>query len=188
MKQKTLPSIHSNHSNMKTTGKLTSRLFAGIAALTCMIGLSACATAAPLTTMEPVGPKPADVRPSGPMLGYLKVYNSTREYSNGDVLYYPHRRYFLYNLEGARIKMIDNRMSRKDEEPQSVPLPVGKYYVVAETENDTLVRVPVVIKGGSTTFVNLERGTPVGSGLKDADASRIGTGPEGQVVGWRANF
>jgi hypothetical protein len=173
---------------MKTFNSKVPRCFAGIAALlTCMIGFSACSTA-PLTTLDTVGPKPADVHPSGPMLGYLKVYNSTREYANGDVTYSPHRRYFLYNLAGARIKTVDNRSSRKDEEPQSIPLPVGKYYVVAETENDTLVRVPVVIKGGSTTFVNLERGTPVGSGLKDADASRTGTGPEGQVVGWRANF
>jgi len=173
---------------MKTSVTKISRLFIGVAALTCLTGLSACAAAAPLTTLDTVGPKPSDVRPSVPMLGYLKVYNSTREYANGDVTYSPHRRYFLYNLEGARIKTVDNRSSRKDEEPQSVPLPVGKYYVVAETENDTLVRVPVVIKGGSTTFVNLERGTPVGSGLEGADASRTGTGPEGQVVGWRANF
>ena len=173
---------------MKTTGKLTSRLFAGIAALTCMIGLSACATAASLTTMEPVGPKPADVRPAGPMLGYLKVYNSTREYQNGDVLYNPHRRYFLYNLKGERIKAVDNRSSRKDEEPQSVALPVGKYYVIAETDGNILVRVPVVIKGGSVTFVNLQHGVPAGSGLDSADSSRTGTGPEGEVVGWRAKF
>ena len=173
---------------MNAPRNTVTRIFTGITALGCVISLAACSTAAPLTTLDTVGPKPADVHPAGPMLGYLKVYNSTREYSNGDVLYSPHRRYFLYNLDGRRLRTVDNRASRKDEEPQSVALPVGKYYVLAESENEGLVRVPVVIKGGSTTLVNLESGTPKGSGLDEADASRVSKSAGGQAVGWRADF
>jgi len=173
---------------MNAPRNTVTRIFTGITALSCVISLAACATASPLTTLETVGPKPADVHLAGPMLGYLKVYNSTREYSNGDVLYSPHRRYFLYNLDGRRLRTVDNRASRKDEEPQSVALPVGKYYVLAESENEGLVRVPVVIKGGSTTLVNLERGAPANSGLEDAGAALVSKSARGQIVGWRTDF
>ena len=95
-----------------------------------ILALGGCANAGPLVTMSPVGPKPPDVRPAGPLVGFLKVYSITREYNNGDIIYYPHRRYLIYSLDGKRLRTVDNRASRKDEEPQLVSLPVGKYYVV----------------------------------------------------------
>lgn len=119
-----------------------------VAAFVCL--LCASASAAP----GPVGPKREQV---GAVTGYLKVYNSTREYGNGDILYYPHRRYFIYTLGGAKYKTVTNRTSRKDEEPVKVLLPAGEYYVLAESDSLGLVRVPVIIKGGETTVVNLER-------------------------------
>jgi hypothetical protein len=160
-------------------------LITGIA-LACLLALNGCANAAPLVTLSPVGPKPADAQPAAPMLGYLKVYSSTREYNNGDVLYYPRRRYFIYNMNGSRYRTVENRASRKDEEPQLISLPVGKYYVIGESESDGLLRVPVVIKQGEKTGVVLERGKSTDTDAK-VDSSRGVKTPSGNVVGWPAH-
>jgi hypothetical protein len=156
------------------------------AALVCLLGFNGCASAAPMVTLNAVGPKPPDVRPAGPMLGYLKVYSATTEYNDGDLMYYPHSRYSIYT-GSTRYKWVDNHETESDESPQVVALPVGTYYVLAQSELDGLVRVPVIIKGGQTTVVNLERGRTSDGDTQGVQSSRGVVLPSGQVAGWRAS-
>ncbi len=77
-------------------------------ALACLLGFASYASASPNATLAIVGPKPAGIRANGPMEGYLKVYSATREYNDGDLMYYPHSRYSIYLTSGARYKWVDN--------------------------------------------------------------------------------
>ncbi len=54
----------------------------------------------------------------------------------------------------------------------------------ADSENDGRVIVPVVIKGGHTTVVSLEKGRE--SDRQDVASAVAVKAPSGQVVGWRA--
>ncbi len=74
-----------------------------------------------------------------------------------------------------------------DESPERVALPVGTYYVLAQSDSDGLVKVAVVIKGGQTTVVNLEHGRTSDSDTQGVQASRGVKLPSGQVIGWRAS-
>jgi hypothetical protein len=134
-----------------------------------------------MVTLTIVSPKSADVRPGGSMGGYLKVYSATSEYSDGDLMYYPHSRYSICRANGTRYKWVDNHKTDNDESPERVALPTGTYYVLAQSDHGGLVKVAVVIKDGQTTVVNLEGGTQGGQ------SSRAGKLPGGQVIGWHAS-
>jgi hypothetical protein len=95
--------------------------------------------------------------------GYLKVYSATNEFKDGNAWYFPHSSYAIYTTDGKLLKNVENHISRNDEIPEIVPLPVGFYTVVARAEKDGYVRVPVVINLGQRTIVDLdvwERKTP----------------------------
>jgi hypothetical protein len=156
-------------------------------ALASLIGLANCASAAPGVTLAAVGPKPAGVHASGPMEGYLKVYSATREFNDGDLMYYPHSRYSIYLTNGTRYKWVDNHETDSDESPERVALPTGTYYVLAQSDQDGLVKVAVVIKGGQTTVVNLENGRTSDSDTQGVQTSRAVKLPSGQIIGWRAS-
>lgn len=152
------------------------------------LGLGACASDNNhVATLGVVGPKPPDVRPQGPMQGYLKVYSATDEHNDGDLMYYPHSRYAIYHTDGTRYEWVENHMTESDESPEKVTLPVGNYYVMAHSELDGMVKVPVLIKGGQTTVVNLEHGKMSDGDTHGVDASRAVTLPSGQVAGWHAS-
>jgi hypothetical protein len=52
-------------------------------------------------------------------------------------------------------KNVENHMSRSDEIPEVVTLPVGSYLIEARLERDGYVRVGVAIKAGQRTIVDL---------------------------------
>lgn len=169
---------------MKTKSKLylmACTTFAGL------LGLSSCVNASPIVTLAAVGPKPPGIHSPGPMKGYLKVYSATTEFNDGNLMYYPHTRYSILNTNGKRLEWVDNHVAENDETPQVVAIPVGTYYVLAQSELDGLVRVPVVIKGGETTVVNLERGRTSDKDTQGVEASRAVKLPSGQQAGWRAS-
>lgn len=173
------------NANMKTIPARYLKCFKSLAIL-CALAFSGCAESSHLATLEPVGPKPPDVHPAGPLLGYLKVYSATDEFNDGDLMYYPHSRYSIYHSDGSRYKWVENHVAQNDESPQVVALPVGTYYVLAHSEVDGLVRVPVIIKGGQTTVVNLEKSRTSDNDTQGVESSRGVKTPSGQVVGWRA--
>jgi len=88
--------------------------------------------------------------------GYLKVYTATEEFDDGGVPYYAHSSYTIYTTDGKVFKNVENHISRSDEIPEVVALPAGAYMVEARSETDGYVRVPVVIKAGQRTIVDLD--------------------------------
>jgi hypothetical protein len=88
--------------------------------------------------------------------GSLVVYSATDAFEDGDVPYYAHSSYAIYTTNGKLFKNVENHMSRSDEIPELVRLPVGSYTVEARSERAGYVRVPVVIKAGQRTILDLD--------------------------------
>jgi hypothetical protein len=88
--------------------------------------------------------------------GYLKVYSAIDEFKDGDVWYFPHSSYEIYTIGGKLLKNVGNHISRGDEIPEIVALPVGFYTVVARAEKAGYIRVPVVINEGQQTILDLD--------------------------------
>jgi hypothetical protein len=138
---------------MKTTARLpvvsllATVLFAG----------AACLHAEPLTVLPTVGPNSG---PKQPVSGYLVVYTDTENPTNvGDIVYYPHTGYKIYDSHGALYRSVRNHMSERDERPARVNLPPGRYTVVGKSERQDEVAVPVIVNALRTTVVNLEKRT-----------------------------
>jgi len=92
-------------------------------------------------------------------VGQLIVYTATREFEDGhDTWAYPHTSYYIYRPDGSRYKYVPNHITRSDSQPDTVDLPSGQYYIVAQADFAPRVRVPVKIMPGRTTIVNLEHG------------------------------
>ena len=89
--------------------------------------------------------------------GALEVYSATDEFNDGGTLYYAHGAYAIYTLDGKLFKNVENHISRSDELPETVSLPVGSYTVIARSERDGYVSVPVMIRNGLRTIVDLGR-------------------------------
>ena len=90
--------------------------------------------------------------------GYLKVYTATDEFDDGGVPYHAHSSYTIYTTDGKVFTNVENHISRSDEVPELVSLPVGSYTVVVRSEKDGYVRVPVIIKEGRRTILDLDAG------------------------------
>jgi len=86
----------------------------------------------------------------------LEVYSATDEFKDGDARYFPHSSYAVYTTDGKLLKNVENHNSRTDEIPEIVALPVGSYTVLAQAEKHDYVRVPVVIKEGQRTILDLD--------------------------------
>jgi hypothetical protein len=92
---------------------------------------------------------------TGSAEGYLLVYSATDKFNDGDLIFNAHSSYSVYTSDGHLFKNIENHMSRSDEIPEVVTLPVGSYLIEARSEKDGYVRVGVVIKVGQRTIVDL---------------------------------
>lgn len=99
-------------------------------------------------------------------------------------MFYPHSEYSIYNSNGSRLRWVANHMSLRDETPETVSLPAGTYTVVADSDFDGQVKIPVRIAGGRTTRVNLEGSRAIGN-HDYVDPAHAVTTPSGQIVGWR---
>jgi hypothetical protein len=94
---------------------------------------------------------------TGSAQGYLLVYSATDEFSDGDLIFNAHSSYSIHTTDGKLFKNVENHMSRSDEIPELVMLPPGSYTVAARSGNNGYVRVPVQIKPGRQTIVDLDR-------------------------------
>ena len=88
--------------------------------------------------------------------GYLTVYSATDQFNDGDVLYYAHSSYSIYTIDGKFFKNVENHISRSDEIPEVVTLPVGAYTLEVRSEKEGYLRVHVVITAGWRTILNLD--------------------------------
>jgi hypothetical protein len=64
--------------------------------------------------------------------GYLTVYSATDRFDDGGVLYYAHSSYSIYTTDGKFFKNVENHISRSDEIPTLVMLPIGSYKIDAD--------------------------------------------------------
>ena len=135
--------------------------------------------------LGPVGPETSRHTETTPPTGYLKVYSTTEDHSDGDVHYFPHTGYTVYSEDGKIVKKVANAIGVHDEDPALSQLPAGTYTVLAESEYYGMVKVKVVIEPGKLTAVNLEynKQPPNGPSKGNNDLVRL---PNGSIVGWRA--
>jgi hypothetical protein len=100
-------------------------------------------------------------RRAGLPQGSLKVYSTTDEFNDGNAWYFPHTFYAIYTIDGKLFRNVTSYFGN-DEPPEVVALPVGSYLIVARSEKEGHVRVPIVIKAGERTILDLdlrEKGT-----------------------------
>ena len=133
--------------------------------------------------LDPVGPAPPGA--TAPLReGKLIVYSATETINDGEINYFPHTSYHIFTPDGKRFRTVNNHVGRNDETPEWVRLPAGSYNVRAQADGYGFVTVPVMIKWGRLTEVNLEtwgrKKTPV---TNEAAVVQL---PNGYVVGWRA--
>jgi len=132
------------------------------------LGLAGAA-AAKETILPTVGPEIEHFQ--GPMVGYLRVFTATTEKETGETYEYPHTDYRVCAPSGKVVAFVANGDGNLSGAPDTVELSPGKYIVHAESDKDGFVAVPVIIKGGHTTVVDLES-NHVGS-LSEATHGRV---------------
>jgi hypothetical protein len=138
----------------------TTRLHIASLLATVLVAGAGCVHAEPLTVLPTVSPNSG---PKQPASGHLVVYTDTENPTNvGDIVYYPHTAYKIYDSHGALYRSVRNHMSERDERPARVSLPPGRYTVVGKSETKGEVAVPVVVSALRTTVVNLEKRTHEG--------------------------
>ena len=81
----------------------------------------------------PVRPGQLDYRTELPR-GFLIVYSATDAFDDGGVAYYAHSSYAIFTTDGKLFKKVENHISRSDEIPEVVALPVGSYVIEARSE------------------------------------------------------
>ena len=91
------------------------------------------------------------------------VYSRADESYDGNAWYFPQNLFAIYTIDGKLFKNVTSQLSADEEIPQIVALPVGSYMVVARSEKDGYIRLPVAIKAGRRTVLDLDlrqEGTP----------------------------
>ena len=99
---------------------------------------------------------PANHRPHSAE-GYLLVYSATDPFDDGDLVFNAHSSYSVYTPDGKLFKNVENHISRSDEIPELVTLPVGSYTIQARSERQGYVRVSVVIRTGQHAVLHLDK-------------------------------
>jgi len=108
-----------------------------------------------------IGPGNLDY-PAGSSRGYLTVYLTADAFNDGNAWYFPHSAFAIYTIDGKLFRNIKSRFTYDEIPEVLVTLPVGSYIVVARSEKDRYVRLPVVIKSGERTILDSdlrEKGT-----------------------------
>jgi hypothetical protein len=117
-----------------------------------------CAGSNDVPVLKTVGPVPRTAKKTLPAAGHLVVYSAVElPPIPSDTLFYPHTAYAIYDCRGAFLCGVRNHIGPWDETPECVSLPPGRYTVSAESEFDGDVVVPIIIRKGRTTVVELQR-------------------------------
>jgi hypothetical protein len=144
--------------------------------------LTGCATRLPSAKVDAVGPR--ESAGGFASKGSLRIHTATETHDDGHVFYYPHTSYSVFRMDNQLALFVANHVGITDQAVATVVLPAGHYQVVGRAEGYGLVTVPVVVYGGKTTEVYLERdGMPDSKGAAPANVVRL---PGGYVIGWRA--
>lgn len=153
----------------------------------CWLGVSTFAMSCALTTkpvvLGTVGPDPSS-QVLATTNGFLRVYTAVKCYPYDRQYYFGHTDYGIYDAAGKRVRSVRNAARFHDLTPALVTLPAAIYNVVAWADGYELVKVPVVIKAGQLTEVNLEADRkPSIPATVAGDVVRM---DNGRIVGWSA--
>ena len=96
-------------------------------------------------------PKPAQLSQ-----GSHVVYSVMDRFDDDDVTYYEYSSYAIYTINGKLFRHVENRVSSSDLIPEAVTLPAGSYVIEARSVTDIYVRVPIVIRAGRQTILDLD--------------------------------
>ncbi|HLX95241.1 MAG TPA: hypothetical protein VKU37_05810 [Verrucomicrobiae bacterium] len=144
--------------------------------------LAGCASSP--VAINPVGPGPTQPETFVPK-GYLQVFSDTETHVIGDgPPYYPHTGYSIHDESGKLVQFVPNHIGDMDESPSIVTIPAGDYNVVAKSSAYGRVTVPVVIQGGQTTVVHLDRAWRPSASISTNGLVYL---PNGEAVGWRSS-
>lgn len=157
--------------------------------------LTGCVSSGPDLVLAPVGPPPPTNSSTGSMTsadssrGSLVVYSACEVHPDFNATDPTRRRYTDYQIvdeQGQVREVVHNNSSMLWEGPVEIPLPAGRYRIVARAMSYGRVTIPVVIVPRKLTQVHLNGGDswPGVSHLKDVPLVRL---PNGQAVGWPAD-
>jgi hypothetical protein len=143
--------------------------------------VSGCVAGKPLVLTQSVGPR-AVVEAREASRGELVVYSAWDRF---DTLDSEHRKHTAYTVrgEGGDVLHIQNRRGSFGEDPETVALAPGKYWVEARATNVGPVRVPVMIREGGETVVYLDGVTAPPAPWRAQETNWIRQ-PNGLIVGW----
>jgi hypothetical protein len=111
-----------------------------------------------VTVLKPVGPVPLAPAPKVRSIGYLVAYTPVvLPPLNSTTLFYPHSSYAIYDRRGVLLRQVKNHIGAWDETPERILLPSGSYTIHAQADFPGELVVPVVIRGGRTTIVDLAK-------------------------------
>src|SRR6266436_6023090 len=111
------------------------------------IGGSTSAQAGDRNSLFPGPIRPGDLDyPAGSSKGDLTVYLTADEFNDGNTWYFPHSAYAIYTIDRKLVKNVKSNFTYDEIPEVLVALPVGSYIVVARSEKDGYIRLPVVIK------------------------------------------
>lgn len=165
---------------------------------------SACITQQPIRLTTAVGPDP--LLPAQPTAqGFLTVYTVLKTHYvercyddlnlplgvNSDywaptqLWYRVHADYRLYDPRGHRLQTIHNEAAYHDPHPKVVALREGPYTIAGWGDGQELFNVPVLIKPGRLTVVNLDANP--GQLFQGAPTSAVVRIPDGRIIGWSAS-
>lgn len=102
----------------------------------------------------PIGSRHSEC-PAESSRGYLTVYLRADEFY-GNMWYFPQNLFDIYTIDGKLFKNVTSQLSVDEEIPEVVRLPVGFYLVVARSEKNGYIRLPVAIKAGQRTVLDLD--------------------------------
>ena len=91
------------------------------------------------------------------------VYLRADESYDGNAWYLPQNLFAIYTIDGKLFRKVTSQYSTDEDTPEVLALPVGSYMVVARSEKDGYIRLPVAIKAGQRTVLDLDlrqEGTP----------------------------
>lgn len=120
------------------------------------VAFGGCANDTQVTVLKPVGPAPVVQKYRS--LGFLVAYTPVLlPPIQSETLFYPHTAYALYDSRGTFLRQVRNHLGAWDESPETVALPAGQYSLHAQTGGGDDLVVPVIIRGGRTTVVDLAK-------------------------------
>jgi hypothetical protein len=114
--------------------------------------------------------------------GELIVYSATFAPTLEEGEYPAHTDYTIATTSDRLLKQVTNRTGSFDKHAATVSLESGEYHVRAQYADGGFVRIPVVIKPGKTTIVDLDGGAKPQGTSAIPEAIRL---PNGEVIGWQ---